>query len=149
MTKKTKLINRQIRRVYRQTGGVTRSGNEITFRQFKNRVIARAKSDNVSIRRAALKVKNTESFTSAAERSRTNLLDQIRDKYNTGPNSAWEELKKINRQIRDPQGHFTSMRENMIWDRERKGYVIGDELTGMYLIDVTNSPEDIFLTKLV
>ena len=148
MTKKAKLQNRQIRRVYRQTGGVTQTGQTITFRQFKNRVLARAKSEDITIRKAAIKEKNTESFTSAAERSRTNLLDKIREKYDQGPNSAWEDLKRINRQIRDPQGHFTSMRSNMVWDRDLHGYVIGDDFTGMYLIDVTNSPEDIFVTKI-
>lgn len=141
-------MNRQIRRVYRQTGGITQTGQQITFRQFKNRVLARSKSEDITVRQAAIKEKNTESFTSAAQRSRTNLLDKIREKYNTGPNSSWEELKRINRQIRDPQGHFTSMRENMVWDKELKGYVIGDDFTGMYLIDVTNSPEDIYVTKI-
>lgn len=148
MTKKAKLLNRQIRRVYRQTGGKTRTGQDISFRQFKNRVLARAKSEDITVRRAAIKEKNTESFTSAAERSRTNLLDKIREKYDVGPNNAWDELKRINRQIRDPQGHFTSMRANMIWDKDLKGYVIGDDFTGMYLIDVSNSPEDIFVTKI-
>lgn len=148
MTKKAKLENRQIRRVYRQTGGVTRSGQQITFRQFKNRVKARAKIEGKTILQAAKKERNTESFTSAAERSRTNLLDKIKEKYSTGPNSTWEDLKNINKRIRDPQGHFTSMRENMIWDRDLKGYVIGDDITGMYLIDVTNSPEDIFVTRI-
>lgn len=148
MTKKAKLENRQIRRVYRQTGGVTRSGQQITFRQFKNRVKARAKIEGKTVLQAAKKERNTESFTSAAERSRTNLLDKIREKYSTGPNSTWEDMKRINKGIRDPQGHFTSMRENMVWDRDLKGYVIGNDITGMYLIDVTNSPEDIFVTRI-
>ena len=140
MTKKAKLENRQIRRIYKTTGGRTLEGDPITFTQFKNRVKARAKADNITIRKAALKERNTESFVSAYERSRYNLTEAIREQ----DPEMFRRLTEINRRLRDEKGHFTALHKNLRWDKERRGYVIGD-MGGEYLIDVSNSPKAIYI----
>lgn len=144
MTKKAKLQNRQIRRVYKQTGGRELDGRTITFTQFKHRVQARAKAEGITIRKAANREKNTLSFTSAAERSRTNLIDSIKEKYG----EEFHKLTDINRKLRDEKGHFTSMRANMKWSTEYNAYMIGNDETGIFIIDVSNSPEQIYLTQI-
>ena len=143
MTKKAKLENRQIRKVYKQTGGRELDGRTITFTQFKHRVQARAKAEGTTIRKAAYREKNTLSFTSAAERSRTNLIDTMREKYP----DYYRTLTNINKQLRDDKGHFTSIRSNMKWSKEYNAYMIGDSYTGVFIIDVSNSPEQIYLTQ--
>lgn len=145
MTKKAKRINRQIRKIYHTTGGVTLEGDPITFRQFKNRVMARAKSEGITIRKAALKERNTESFVSAAQRSRYNLTEKIREEFP----EQFKQLTEINRGVRDSKGRFTKLYNNLVWDKQRKGYVITDRYEQEYLIDVSNSPKTIGITPIV
>lgn len=140
MTKKTKLLNKQIRKAYKKTGGKTVEGMDITFRQFKNRVLAKMKMEGISASKAARRTLNTESFTTAAQRSRTNLVDSIRREFR----AQYGELSRLNKTLRNERGQFTSLKSNLVWSKEYNGYVLGDR----YLVDVSNSPKEIIITDL-
>lgn len=138
-TKKYRTQDKQIRKVYETTGGVDIDGDPITYRQFKHRVSARMKSENMTARQAALKERNTESFTTAAERSRYNLTESIKRDYP----EAYQEMTRINKGLRNEKGQFTSLHNNLKWSKEYNTYVIGD-----YIIDVSNSPKGVFVTPI-
>ena len=138
-THKGYVQDKQIRKAYARTGGVDLDGDPISYRQFKQQVKYRMKTDRLTARQAANKYLNTEVFTSAAERSRYNLKQSIKKEFPT----VYNELVEINRGIRSDGGRFTSMYSNLKWDKELKGYVLGD-----YLIDVSNSPKGVYITPI-
>ena len=111
----------------------------ITYKQFKNRVQAQMEvNPNLNLNKAIKKVQNTESFTSAAERSRTNLLEALKKDYNT-------EYKEIRNLSRDEKGHFKKLKLDWTKNGDKWGYsFVG--LHGLtYFIDVTNSPEEVLV----
>lgn len=131
--------DKQIRRIYETTGGQTVKGKTITYRQFKHRVVARMKSEDLTARKAALKEANTESFTTAAERSRYNLTQSIKKEFP----QAYKEMAEINRALRTKQGRFTSLHSNLTWNKQFNTYQLGE-----YIIDVSNSPKGVFITPI-
>ena len=143
-TQRRRNQDRTIREAYRRTGGYDVEGEEITYAQFRHRVIFKMSSEKLTAKQASLKELNTEVFVSKAQRSRNNLIDAIKDE---NP-ALLQEMYRINRQLRDEKGHFTSLRANMKWDKSKNGYVFGDDFVGQYLIDVSNSPKEIFITKI-
>lgn len=143
-TQRRRNQDRAIREAYRRTGGYDVEGEEITYAQFRHRVIFKMSSEKLTAKQASLKELNTEVFVTKGERSRNNLIDAIR-KENP---ALLAEMYETNRKLRDEHGHFTSLRKNMRWDKDRKGYVFGDDFVGEYLIDVSNSPKEIFITKI-
>lgn len=138
-TKRYRLQDKQIRKVYNQTGGVDVDGDPITYRQFKHQVTAEMKSEHLTARKAAIKVKNTETFTTAAERSRYNLTEAIKREFP----QEYQEMTRINRGLRNDKGQFTAMYQNLKWNKEYNSYVLGD-----YVIDVSNSPKGVFVTPI-
>ena len=111
--------------------------SKITYKQFKNRVRRYATAKDVTIREAAKKMSSTEGFLSPAERSRMNFVEGLKDKFPADYNS----IRKLSR---DARGHFKSVRENLEWNKDLNGYVLG----GKYFIDVTNSPEQVVIITL-
>ena len=105
LTAKEKSFNKIIRRYYKKTGSEMFTKNKksdgnyetkgISKIQFRHRVQATMKAYDLSPLQAAKKVLNTESFTTAAERSRTNLLNSMRKEFN----ADYKDLVKLNRQI--------------------------------------------------
>ena len=121
----------------------------IDYKGFKNRTLARAKRDKMTIRAAAKREARTDSFLTAAERSRENILSGIKTKHR----EVYDELKNLSRYsgktIRDENGRITkragqfeTISDNLVWDKERKGYTLNANGKN-YFIDVSNSPEDI------
>lgn len=111
----------------------------VSYIQFKRRVKARAEKDGLSIKAASKREARTETFFSAAERSRENLLTSLREKHG----EAYSELKNLSRS----KGRFKSIKESLKWDQDRKGYVL-DAGGKQYFIDVTNSPEEVTVTEI-
>lgn len=111
----------------------------VSYVQFKRRVKSRAAKDNISIKSAAKKEARTETFLSAGERSRENLLEAIKTKYS----ETYKELKNLSRS----KGKYQSIKENLTWDKDQKGYILqaGNK---QYFIDVTNSPEEVTVTEI-
>ncbi len=109
----------------------------ITYIGFKHRVQATMIEKDLNVRKASEKVVNSEAFTTPAERSRVNLKEAIREEFK----SDWEELRKLSR---DKHGRFKKVEENLEWNKERGGYVLGGE----YFIDVSDSPKEIRIIKL-
>lgn len=138
-TKSYRRQDKQIRKIYETTGGTTVKGKPITYRQFKHRVSARMKSEDLTARQAALKERNTESFVSAAERSRYNLTQSIKRDFP----QAYKEMSEINKGLRNSQGRFTSMHSNLTWNKQYNTYQLGE-----YIIDVSNSPKGVFITPI-
>ena len=129
-----------IYKAYRKTGGVDKDGYPISFLEFKQQVRYYKKRDRLgTTREAANKYLNTEVFTSAAERSRYNLTQSIKEQFP----QAYKEMSEINKGLRGEHGRFTSMYSNLKWNKEYNGYVLGD-----YLIDVSNSPKGVYITPI-
>ena len=127
---KNKAAYKNIRKEYDKV----KNKANVSYIQFKRRVKSRAEKDSISIKEAAKKEAHTETFVSAAERSRENLLEAIKDKHS----EAYKKLKNASRS----KGKFQSIKENLNWDKKRNGYVLNTG-TKQYFIDVTNSPEDV------
>ena len=103
----------------------------------------------MTIKSAAKREARTETFLTAAERSRENILSGIKTKHR----EVYDEIKNLSRYsgktIRDENGRITkragqfeSISGNLEWDKERKGYTLNANGKN-YFIDVSNSPEDI------
>lgn len=123
--------NRDIRRGWEKSGGVKANGDPITYKQFKNRVKLRMAADGLSAKTAVSKELNSESFTSAGERSRNNFLEGIKQNF---PES-YKKILNLSRR----GGRFASPRNNLSWSKEFRGYIIA----GRYYIDVRNSPKQV------
>lgn len=163
LTAKEKSFNKIIRRYYKKTDyrmytknkkdDGTYESEAISKRGFRHRVQAAMKAYDLSPLQAAKKVLNTESFTTAAERSRTNLLNSMRKEFN----ADYKYLVKLNRQIsRDAKGHFTSLKNNLQWDKDLGTYTLrgyrkeGNKITPVkYMIVTTESPKRVFVEEII
>lgn len=136
LTKAQKMRNRAkynyIKRVWERTD------KSITYKQFKNRVLNRAEAKNISYKEAAKKEANTETFVSAGQRSRHNLIQAIKEKHELD----YKELRNLARD----RGKYISIEDNLDWDEDYGQYVLraGDN---RYLIDVSNSPEEVSIRE--
>ena len=103
---KNKAAYKAIRREYEKV----KDKAPVSYIQFKRRVKARAKSDNMTIKSAAKREARTETFLTAAERSRENILSGIKTKHREVYDEI-RELNKLNRYsgktIRDENGKIT------------------------------------------
>jgi len=133
---KNKAMYKNIRKEYNK---LKSNDYNISYVGFKQRVLSRAKADNMSVKAAAKREARTESFWKAPERSRENLLAGIREKHA----EAYSELKNLSR----VKGKYQSIKDNLTWDKKRNGYILtaGDK---QYFIDVSNSPEEVNITEI-
>jgi hypothetical protein len=111
----------------------------VDYKGFKNRTLARAQRDNISVKQAAQKEARTESFKSAADRSRENLIESIKTKHR----GEYEELKNLSRS----KGKYQSIKDNLTWDKNKNGYVLNAG-GKQYFIDITNSPEEVTIQEI-
>lgn len=114
----------------------------ISYKQFKNRVQAQMEvNPNLNLNKAIKKVQNTESFTSAAERSRTNFIEALKGKHV----DVYKEIRNLSR---DERGHFKKLELEWTKHGDKWGYsFIG--LQGLrYFIDVKNSPEEVLVYEI-
>ena len=156
LTIEEKRFNRITRKGYQKTGfqQVVKNvkGNKVTKhlskQQFRHRVQAEMDAHDLSPQQAVKKVLNTERFVSAAERSRTNLLNAMRKEFN----ADYKELVRLNRQIaRGPKGQFTSLRANLQWDESLKTYTISgtrNDKFVKYMIVTKNSPKSVYIEEI-
>lgn len=125
---KNKVMYRQIRKGWEETD------KSITYKQFKARVEAQKVANNLNTRQAVRKVINSEQFTSAAERSRENLIASLKENFR----EEYNEIRNLSRE----RGRFKAIKNNLTWDKDRNGYTfIGNGI--LYFIDVSNSPEEV------
>jgi len=138
LTKKQKRANKRVYDTIRKEYNAVKDKADIkiSYKQFKNRVIARKEAYGTTWKEAAKREARTETFLSAAERSRENLIEAIKDKHR----EAYNEIRNLSRD----KGRFVSIKDNLVWDKERNGYLLG----GKYFIDVTNSPEEVTITEI-
>lgn len=139
LTKKQKAKNKAMYKAIRKEYEKVKDKAPVSYIQFKRRARSRAKADKISIKEAAKKEARTETFLSAGERSRENLIEGIKTKHK----AAYEELKNLSRE----KGRFQSIKGNLTWDRERNGYVLNAG-GKKYFIDVSNSPEEVNIEEL-
>lgn len=116
-----------------------RTDKSITYKQFKNRVLLRAEAKGISYKEATKKEMNTETFVSAGQRSRHNLIQAIKEKHDL-------EYKELRNLARD-KGKYISIEDNLEWDEDYGQYVLRAG-NNSYLIDVTNSPEDVYIREI-
>lgn len=137
LTKAQKARNRAkynyIRRAWERTD------KSITYKQFKNRVLARAEAKGISYKEATRKEMNTETFVTAGQRSRHNLIQAIKEKHDL-------EYKELRNLARD-RGKYISIEDNLDWDEDYGQYVLRAG-SNSYLIDVTNSPEEVSIREI-
>ena len=115
-----------------------RTDKSITYVQFKNRVLLRAEAKGISYKEATKKEMNTETFVSAGQRSRHNLIQAIKEKHDV-------EYKELRNLARD-RGKYINIEDNLDWDEDYGQYVLraGEH---HYLIDVSNSPEEVYIRE--
>ena len=122
---------------------------ETSYLGFKHRVLARKDAYDMTLKAAIKKEANTESFTTAAERSRDNLVNMLKNDHP----EAWKELRNLSRYegptIRDEEGKITFkkgqfIKMNIRWNKEAKRY----EVNGKYYIDISNSPESVSIEEI-
>ena len=109
---KNKAAYKAIRREYEKVKNSKENYKDgkmiVDYKGFKNRTLARAKRDKMTIRAAAKREARTESFLSAAERSRENILSGIKTKHR----EVYDEIKNLNKLNRD-KGRFQSIKANL------------------------------------
>ena len=107
LTKKQKAKNKSAYKAIRREYEKVKDKAPVSYIQFKRRVKARAKSDNMTIKSAAKREARTETFLTAAERSRENILSGIKTKHR----EVYDEIKNLSRYsgktIRDENGRIT------------------------------------------
>ena len=139
LSKKQKAKNKAAYKVVRKEYNKVKDKADVSYIQFKRRAKAKANADGISLKEAAKKEARTETFYSAAERSRENLVTAIKEKYK----ESYTELKNLSRN----KGKYQSIKDNLSWDQARKGYVLNAD-GKQYFIDVTNSPEEVNITEI-
>lgn len=142
LTKKQKAKNKAAYKKIRKEYEAVREKSEvkITYMQFKHRVLGRAKKDNINIKEAAKKEARTKTFLSPAERSRENLLESLKTNYS----ESYNQLKNLSRS----HGKYQKISENLTWDTGRNAYVLNANGKS-YVIDVTNSPEEVNIEEII
>lgn len=138
LTKKEKQANKRIYKVIKKAHET--SDKPISYIVFKHRVMARMSSDGLDVKAAVKKELNTLTFTSAAQRSRNNLIDSIKEDFP-------EEYKKLRYLSRNKEGKFIPIRENLTWDTEENYYKFTAFTSVEYYIDVTNSPKEVVIRE--
>ncbi len=135
---------------YRKAMKKIPASDRITQSQWRNSILARVRFDihgrrdmtdreildSVSereLRKHIRKELNTEEYTSAAERSRANLVQALKGEFP-------DEYKILRSKI----GQFESMKNNLSWNKDYGGYVF----MGRYLIDVSNSPKTVNIVEI-
>jgi len=98
---KNKAAYKNIRKEYEKV----KDKAPISYVQFKRRVKSRAKKDDLSIKAAAKREARTETFLSAGERSRENIIEGLKDSHR----EAYDELRNLSRS----KGKFQSIKDNL------------------------------------
>lgn len=145
LTQKVKRVNRsKYKNIRKAFNKLKREGRlpetytgELTYLQFKHRVEWREEAEGLSTKKAITKEMNTETFVSPAERSRRNFIQGLKEHFK-------DDYNDLVKKSRDKQGRFKSIMENLVWDNERKGYILG----GKYFVDVSNSPEEVIIFEI-
>ena len=150
-SKKARGIKRQrdLINLYNKNADIINRTHEVSYETWKRRVRAKMRNDpryeGLDIYQAAKKYMNTEQYVTAAERSRTNLLEAMKgyaSKRFEGKN-MFQELQYLSKQ-KGKYGQSVFSKINLTWNKALRRYEFS-ALGVLYYIDVTNSPEDIFI----
>jgi hypothetical protein len=143
LTKTQKRKNQKLYEKIRQGYNKVKDKNKlITYKQFKNRVQAQMEANpGMTANRAIQKVQNTETFTTAAERSRTNFLESLKEKWS-------DTMKEIRNLSRTDTGKFKKVELTWTQVGDKWGYSFSGQYGKKYFIDVSNSPEEVFVYEI-
>lgn len=143
LTKTQKIQNQKKYEKIRKAYNEVKDKNElVTYKQFKNRVEAQMEANpNLNLKGAIKKVQNTETFTSAAERSRANFLEALKKDFA-------EEYKEIRNLSRDEKGRFKKLELEWTKHGDKWGYSFTGKQGLKYFIDVKNSPEEVLVYEI-
>lgn len=137
--------------LYNRNAEIISRTHEVSYETWKRRVEAKMENDpryeGLDIYQAAKKYMNTEQYVSAAERSRANLFEAMKgyaSKRFEGKN-MYQELQYLSKKV-GKFGRLVFDEINLTWNRDKRRYEFS-ALGVMYYIDVTNSPEDIFIME--
>ena len=141
--------NRTIWKAYKK-GNVLREARglkKLTYKQFENRVIARKVAEKVTLKTAVKKELHSHAYTSPEDIAKENFMSGIREKHN-------EAYKELRRMARTEEGRFKKVAESISWyessknGRKVSGFKIKSYDGKEYVIDVSNSPEEVELIEL-
>lgn len=140
---------RDLVNLYNRNAEIINRTHEVGYNAWKKRIRDKMRSDpryeGLDIYQAAKKYMNTEQYVTAAERSRTNLLEAMKgyaSKRFEGKN-MYQELQYLSKQ-KGKYGQSVFSKINLTWNRALRRYEFS-ALGVLYYIDITNSPEDIFI----
>lgn len=151
--KKARGIKRQkdLINLYNNNAEKINRTHEVSYETWKRRIRAKMKNDpryeGLDIYQAAKKLMNTEEYVTAAERSRNNLFEAMKgyaSKRFEGKN-MYQELQYLSKRV-NKQGKKVFDNINLTWNKNLRRYEFS-ALGILYYIDVTNSPEDIFIME--
>lgn len=138
LTQRQKAHNRaeynRIRRAYNTTD------KHITYKEFKTRVINRAKGTGESIKEAALKEANTRSFVTAEQQGVRNVLSGMKSKFR----NTYDELRRR-------AGKFNKgekLEDRIEYDKKRDAYILKNPSGAKYEIKSDTSPQNMYLIKI-
>lgn len=134
LTKAQKAANARTYKAIRKAYNKVKGQSNITYVQFKHRVQARAKSEKLSYKEASNRESYFIEYKTSGERRKHGFTEAIKEKFK----GDYNELRMLSR---NKKGQFVGIRNNMAWDKDMNGYVLG----GKYFIDVSNSPEEIVI----
>lgn len=135
--RKNKTLYKRIRNAY---DDVKYKNPDISYKQFKNRVMAQKEANpSISWKEAIKKETRTETFFTAAERSRENLINKLKSEFAN-------EYKEIRNLSRTDTGKYKAL--TLVWDKDRNGYTFTGKGGKTYFIDITNSPEEVLVYEI-
>ena len=132
--KKNEVKYNKIRTGYNQ---VKDKNVDISYKQFKKRVEAQMEANpSYTLKEAIKKVQNSETFTTASERSRENFINALKKDFA-------DEYKQIRNLSRTETGKFKKI--DLEWTKHgnKWGYSFVGVAALRYFIDVSNSPNEI------
>lgn len=144
-TKLTATQKRKNKRVYKKIregfDEVKDKNAAISYKQFKNRVQAQMEANpSLDLKKAIKKVQNTETFTSAAERSRSNFIEALKTDFET----TYKEIRNLNR---TEKGHYKKLELEWTNYGGKWGYSFTSR-GSQYFIDVSNSPKEVIVYEI-
>ena len=134
---KNKALYKQIRKVWNTTD------KTVGYKDFKNRVIARAAGTGETIKEAAKKYANTRQFKSAERQGIENLLNAMKKDFK----GTYNELRRKGKWFgRGNKGEH--LIEHIGWDDKRGEYVMTSADGSQYIIKTDQSPKNIYLLEI-
>lgn len=112
----------------------------MSYKDFKKRVLNRAKGRGESIEEAAKKFANTRQFKDYKTQAKENLLTSMKEKFR----ATYDELRR-------KAGRFNKgehLIDKVDWDAKEDAYVLTSSTGDRYAIRIDQSPKNMYLSQI-